>query len=150
MSLDRKPLEGRWLMRAGQDMWRVLGVHVNNDHANKRREDCRKTMADLTGLALRDKVDIMTGDFNQAGGYLEECVFHAVKYHERQYGLEPGTIQWKIPGETCEIRTVFFNWPVDGVEHEMFVKEQTVFRELSVQDFGLKVTDTDAHVPQFS
>ena len=56
-------------------MWRVLSVHVNNDYANNTRGDCRKTLADLTCLALRDKVDIQTGDFNQAGGYLEECVF---------------------------------------------------------------------------
>ena len=49
----------------------------------------------------------MTGDWNQAGGYLEECVYYAVKYHEMTYHLELGTIVWKIIGETCEIRTVF-------------------------------------------
>ena len=88
-------------------MWRIFGVHINNDHANKRRADCRKTCADLVGLALREQADIITGDWNQAGGYLEECVYHAVKYHEKQYNLDPGTILWRIPGETCEIRTVF-------------------------------------------
>ena len=31
----------------------------------------------------------------------------------------------------------------------MEVKEQTIFRELSQQDFGLRNSDTDAHVPQF-
>ena len=56
---------------------------------------------------------------------------------------------WNIPGKTCEIRTIFFNWPVDGVGLDMCVKEQTNFRDLSVEDFGLKPTDTDAHVPQF-
>ena len=41
-------------------------------------------LADLICLALRDETDIVTGDFNQAGGYLEEVVFNAVKYHEKR------------------------------------------------------------------
>ena len=52
-----------------------MGVHVNNVRANRRRADCRRTIADLVGLCLRDKVDIMAGDFNQAGWYLDECVY---------------------------------------------------------------------------
>ena len=32
----------------------------------------------------------------------------------------------------------------------MFVNEQENFRKLSVIDFGLRETDTDTHVPQFS
>ena len=30
----------------------------------------------------------------------------------------------------------------------MWYREQRTFRDLSVQDFGLRATDTDAHVPQ--
>ena len=66
-------LSGRWLNRGGQEIWRGTGVHVNNKHANLRREDCRYTCGDLIMLALRDRNDIITGDWGQAGNYLEEC-----------------------------------------------------------------------------
>ena len=123
---------------------------MNNDYANKTRGDCRKLLADLLGLALRDEVDIITGDWNQAGDYLEECMFNAVKYHEKENEMEEGTIQWKIPGIKCEIRTIFINWPMDGVQCDMLVKEHTMFRDLCITDFGLNPTDQDSHVPQFS
>merc|ERR1712197_256943 len=84
-----------------------MGVHVNNDHANKRRQDCRYTCGDLITLGLRDQVGIMTGDWNQSGNYLEECCYHAVRNHERRNNMEPGTIAWLIPGTVCEIRSIF-------------------------------------------
>ena len=63
--------------------------------------------------------------------------------------LPPGTVQWALPGPECEIRTVIFNWPIEGEQYHMWYREQRTFRDLSVQDFGLRATDTDAHVPQF-
>ena len=57
---------------------------MHNEHVNKKRGDGRVTTADLIGLGLRDKLDIMTGDWNQAGGYLEECCYHAVKFYEKK------------------------------------------------------------------
>ena len=45
-------------------------------------------LADLVCLALRDETDIITGDFNQAGGYLEEVVFNAVMHQERENNLK--------------------------------------------------------------
>ena len=148
---DEPPLQiqGRWLRRAGQNIWRCVSVHMNNCHANKRREHARITFADLIGLALRDRADFVSGDFNQAGGYLEECVYHAVKFYEFENDLPPGTVQWALPGPECEIRTVIFNWPVEGGQYHMWYREQRTFRDFSVQGFGLRATDTDAHVPQF-
>ena len=60
-----------------------------------------------------------------------------------------GAIAWLIPGTVCEIRTIFFNWPVKGKPDRMAVKEMTNFTKYSAEDFGLSSTDTDAHVPQF-
>ena len=34
----------------------------------------------------------MTGDFNQAGGYLEECTYHAVRFYEKERQMELGTV----------------------------------------------------------
>ena len=84
MDMSRNPMAGHWLNRTGQKSWRVLSIHVNNDYANKTQCDGRKMLTDLVGLALRDETDIITGDFNQAGGYLEEVVYNAVMYHERE------------------------------------------------------------------
>ena len=42
-----------------------------------------------------------------------------------------------------------FNWLVDVIEHDMYVKDQIVLRKLSVEDVGLKPTDIYAPVPQF-
>ena len=126
-----------------------MGVHVNNKHANLRREDCRYTCGDLIMLALRDHQDITTGDWNQAGNYLEECCYHAVRTFESRNNMPHGTIAWLIPGTVCEIRTIFFNWPVKGKLHHMAVKEITNFTKYSTEEFGLSSTDTDAHVPQF-
>ena len=48
-----------------------------------------------------------------------------------------------------EVRTVFINWPIDGVEHDMLVKEQSSFTNLQVDDFGLEQQPPNANVPQF-
>ena len=87
--------------------------------------------------------------FNQAGSYLEECVYWAAKYDEQENNLTPGTVSWTIPDPECEIRTVLFKWRIDGEKYRMFYREQRTFRDLSVEDFGLRPTDTDTHVPQF-
>ena len=57
--------------RGGQFVWRVCSVHVNNKHAKSQR-DGRQTLADLVMLCLRDRVDCISGDFNQAYHYLGE------------------------------------------------------------------------------
>ena len=66
-AVNEPKITGRWLRRAGQTKWRICGVHMHHHHANKRREHGRTTASDLLGLALRDKVDAITGDWNQAG-----------------------------------------------------------------------------------
>ena len=80
---------------------------MHHKHANERRQHGRESAADVIGLALRYKCDAITGDWNQAGGYLEEVVAEAVKLYEDDQGLERGTVIWLIPGEPCEIRTAF-------------------------------------------
>ena len=142
-------ITGNWVKRGKQQLWRVMSVHVNNKHANIRRADCRRTLASLIALCLRDKVDIMAGDFNQAGWYLEECVYWAVRAYAQENNLPPETIQWTIPEPVCEIRCVLFNWPVDNVQMRMWYKEQFNFENMTVEDFGLRSTDQDTHVPQF-
>ena len=59
-------------------------------------------------------------------------------------------MQWGIPGPTYEIRTIFFNWPKDGMVYDMFVKDMSKFRHLVNDDFGLRAQYGDAHLPQFS
>ena len=66
---------------------------------------CRRTIADLIGLMLRDKVDIATGDFNQAGYSLGECVKHAVAHYHQ--GNTHARAMFTIPEPNEEIRTVF-------------------------------------------
>ena len=90
-------LFGRWLKRGGQENWRIVAVHVDRVHAYLRQEDCRFTVGDLITLALRDHIDIITGDWNQASEYLEECCFCAVRTYELHnnmpLGLLPGMSQ---------------------------------------------------------
>ena len=138
---------GRWLLRANQILWHLSTIHVNNKFA-KRQHDCRYVLVDYFGLGLRDRVDIFTGDFNQSAGFLAECVGNAVKLFESENHFRPGSIQWSIPGQLSEIRTVFINWPVEGEERHMWTKEQLYFSTLQVTDFGLTTTDKDAHSPQ--
>ena len=58
-------------------------------------------------------------------------------------------MQWAIPGPTYEIRTIFFNWPKNGMVYDMFVKDMSKFRHCINEDFGLRAQDGDAHLPQF-
>ena len=58
-------------------------------------------------------------------------------------------IQWTIPEPKSEIRTVLFNWPVEGVKHRMYYKTQRNFQGLTAEDFGLRANDQDTHLPQF-
>ena len=106
-AINGPTITGRWVKRAGQTKWRIGGVHMHHKHANERRQHGRYSAADVIGIALRDKVDAITGDWNQAGGYLEECVGEAVNLKAEQHGIAPGTVIWQIPGEPCEIRTLF-------------------------------------------
>ena len=63
--------------------------------------------------------------------------------------MPPGTVQWALPGPGCEIRTVIFNLAIEGEQYHMWYRGQRASRDLSVQEFGLRAADTDAHVPQF-
>ena len=128
-------LSGRWLKRGGQENWRVMGVHVDNKHADLRQEDCRYTCGDLITLGLRDRTDIITGNWNQASNYLEECCYYAVRTYESNNNMSPGTIAWFISDPICENRTIFFNWPVKGRPYHMAIKEITTFINHSTEDF---------------
>ena len=111
-AIQEPEITGRWVKRAGQTRWRICGVHMHHKHANDRRNHRRESAADVISIALRDKADAVTGDWNQAGGYLEEVVAEAVQLYEDERGLERGTVIWLIPGEPCEIRTVFSIGPL--------------------------------------
>ena len=70
-------------------------------------------------------------------------------FMKKEHNLPGTSISWTIPQPVCAIRTVLFNWPIDGVKHRMFYKEQMSFMDLTVEDFGLNANDQDTHVPQF-
>ena len=124
----------------------VASVHLNNDHANKNRIDGRTTLANFFILMLRDQVDLVSGDWDQGGGYLGECVKHAVRFHER---ANPGTrVRWSIQGHT-ENPGSLFNWQVNGEPIPMAITTKDNYKDLSVRDFGLRGSDTDTHTPQF-
>ena len=75
-------LFGHWLNRGGQENWRIMAVHVDRKHAYLRQEECRFTCGDLITLGLRDHTDNITGNWNQASNYLEECCYYAVRTYE--------------------------------------------------------------------
>ena len=128
-------------------MWRVCSDHINNEHA-KKKEGIRQTLADFFSLMIRDRVDVVTGDFNQAHHFIGEVLENLARLH-------PFPISWALPGPTEEIRTIMFNWPViednsletEPVQKEMWVREVTTFDRFDVEDVGLRATDTDSHCP---
>ena len=128
-------------------MWRVCSIHINNDWA-KKKEGIRQTLADFFSLMIRDKVDVVTGDFNQAHHHIGEVLMNLRKKSKIPF-------YWSQPGATEEIRTIMFNWPVhqdvnfreSPVQQEMWVREVTRFDAFDVTDFGLGENDHDTHCP---
>ena len=93
---EQQPLD-----RGGQFMWRVCTVHVCNIHA-KKPVGARQTLADFFLLMMRDRVDIVTRDFNQSYHILGEVLKEASKIFEKQPDGEK--VVWTIPGQQEEIR----------------------------------------------
>ena len=139
------------LNRGGQFMWRVCTVHMDCRHAHKK-EGLRASLTDFFMLMMRDRVDVVTGDFNQSHGVLGEILTETVKMFESAHGQK---VHWRIPGQETEIRSIMFNWPVHtdceflGPEEqlEMQIKDTKKFDEYDAVDFGLKYTDADSHNP---
>ena len=88
-------------------MWRVCSLHLNNVHAKKQR-DVRQTLADFLFLMMRDKVDIITGDFNQGAYVLGEVMTRVVAFYQSEHNT---IVNWSMPTPHKEIRTIVINWP---------------------------------------
>ena len=74
------------------------------------------------------------------------------------YESERDTIvNWSMAEPSKEIRTIFINWPAYNLASltgemenlSMIVKPIKKFEKYDVEDFGLKATDTDSHIPGF-
>ena len=91
---------------------------------------------------LRDKVDIITGDFNQGAYVLGEVMSEVVNFYYRNYGK---VVEWYMPPPHEEIRTIIINWPTypnptltgRQVMLRLFFKEQSHFESHDVEDYGL-------------
>ena len=126
-------------------------MHVDHDHA-KKQEDCRQTLANFFLLMLRDKVDVVSGDFNQSYHFIGEVLTEVVKIYEKK---EKTHVIWAMPGQIDEIRTIMFNWPTETDPtfsgqtemFEMMVKDVKKLSGFTVEQFGLKSTDQDSHIP---
>ena len=101
---------------------------------------------------LRDHVDVITGDWNQAHHYIGEAFTHAVKIYESRTGER---LQWILTPSEGEIRTIIVNWPVHTdpsfkeplVHKELIIKPIDKWDSYDAADFGLRATDTDSHSP---
>ena len=81
--------------RCGRSEWRAASIHFNHVIA-KKRDVVRKTLGEFFGLMIRDSVDMVGGDFNQAHKLLREILEHlceptsgAVKYQIMQEDRYP-------------------------------------------------------------
>ena len=83
-------------------MWWVCTVHICNIHAKKRLA-ARQTLTDFFLLMMRDRVDIVSGDFNQSYHILGEVLKEVSKIFEKQPDGEKEV--WTIPGQQEESRT---------------------------------------------
>ena len=88
-------------------MWRVCSLHLNNVHAKKQR-DVPPTLVDFLCLMMRDKVDIITGDFNQGAYVLGEAMAQAVTLYQSEHNT---IVNWSMPKPHEEIRTIIIKWP---------------------------------------
>ena len=139
------------LLRGGQFMWRIASVHLNNDHAKKQQAG-RQTLCDYFCLMLRDHVDVITGDWNQAHNYIGEAFSHAAKLHERKTGENP---QWILTPPDGEIRTIILNWPFSSQPsltgpqqyQKLLIKPVNKWGAFDAADFGLRASDSDSHSP---
>ena len=103
---------------------------------------------------MRDKVDIITGDFNQGAYILGEVMTQVVAFYQAEHNT---TVNWSMPKPYEEIRTIIINWPafsdasLSGPRENLsiLVKPLTTFEDYNVEDFGLCGSDKDAHTPSF-
>ena len=59
------PLTWQLIPRGGKDYWKVASVHYNNKWA-KKPDDVDENVSGFFRLAFRDKINIISGDWNQA------------------------------------------------------------------------------------
>ena len=136
---------------------------MDHEHA-KEAEACRQTLADFLALMLRDEVDIVTGDFNQASKFLGEVMTNVVDFYEEQTNTRP---HWLMPLPHEEIRTIFINWPmstrklftlpyvspvpqtITELRYTLCVKQQVNFQGLTAEDFGISPEEVNLHLPSF-
>ena len=112
------------------------------------------SLDDFLLLMLRDKVDIITGDFNQGAYVLGEVMSEVVSFYFRDMNE---VLEWHMPPPHEEIRTIIINWPTfpnstltgRPVMLKLSIKQQSHFESHNVEDYGLKVSDTDSHTPSF-
>ena len=116
--------------RCGRPSWRVATVHYHNVAAKRGAEAVKYALANFLRLMIRDRVDIVGGDFNQAHKYVRE-VCEAL-----------GAPFQILEGRGPEVSAVMFF-------HKGFEPYHVEARHnlADQEEFGIKERDTSTHYP---
>jgi len=120
----------RFVERCGRLSWRVATVHYHNDAATRGPDAVKLGLANLLRLMIRDRVDIVAGDFNQAQHYCREvCIALEVPFQI-------------LHGKGPEVLAIMFFHAGTSL-YEVEARNMLADRE----DFGIRETDTSTHYP---
>jgi len=120
----------RFVERCGRLSWRVATVHYHNDAAKRGPDAVKLGLANLLRLMIRDRVDIVAGDFNQAQHYCREvCIALEVPFQI-------------LHGKGPEVLAIMFFHAGTSL-YEVEARNMLADRE----DFGIRETDTSTHYP---
>ena len=130
---------GSFVSRAGLKIWRVCSVHFHYKAAHAP-DSSTVVLVSLFQLMFRDKVRIVTGDFNQAWRCIDRALRQAVsdsdkiKWHVH-YGQEHG----------AHIACIVLNY--EGQPALTSERRSRVDNLRLATDWGLNDKDTSSHAP---
>ena len=124
-------------VRAGRTEWRAASIHYHHTIAHKP-DVVRHTLGEFFGLMIRDRIDMVGGDFNQAHHLLPEILdFHC--------NGAVGAPKYRIiKARSPEIQLVLFFY-----ESASFydAEARSGMAEKTLEDWGLKPKDASTHYP---
>ena len=125
----RRPFgDGDLITRCGRMMWRVVSVHYHNDAGTRGLDSLASNLMTVFSVIVRDKINIVGGDWNQAYRILPELLAHL-----------DGARAFLVNGFSPEMSIVVLDFE-DGFRLKKM-------RDVEDPDWGIKASDTSSHYP---
>ena len=135
--------------RGGKAIWRCANAHYNSYWAKQSPESVQTILGRLFMLCIRDKIDILTGDFNRSAKYIKMVLND---FYARKPDFPKVYVIYNVPNSP-EIVTIIFVHTTSSPDSkvlDMVVTHRGIWTILENADFGVQEGDRESHWPQLT